>query len=519
MLYDGATDSSITEVEIVYIRFLQHGSPKDVLVGLQELEHAHADGVFEAITRAMEDFIGPNWLDKVVGIGSDGASVNIGARNSVATRFRNARPYIIPVHCVAHRLELGVLQAVKDNDMMATVLDLLKKIHKHYHYSPKALRELKAVAEVMEEKIIKPTRLQGTRWMPHVQKASKALIQGFRPIVAHFQHVSQARPGEATAEVRGRATFISNKLKDFRVLKFLFFIQDLLDVVARLSLRFQENGLTCVDFLQALEAANLELIDLGQNPGQQFATFITTVERGNGVYQGFELTHYNANHAYNFVHLCELVIQCLENRLDNPQRDVAHGIINAGRVFDTREWPATREELAIYGNDQVDMLAEHFQPVLARQDCDMGAMRREWAAVKANLGHRGLNNQRQNLPNIGMLFLQQDERFPNIRKLIEIILVLPMSTAVCERGFSTVKRIKSDWRCRLHTEMMNHLLQVSVEGPTLHDYVAERAVHLWWTGGNRARRPLFVDPGHDEVPVEEEDELLNYIMFHNEHDE
>ena len=80
--------------------------------------------------------------------------------------------------------------------------------------------------------------------------------------------------------------------------------------------------------------------------------------------------------------------------MDNLQRDVAHGIINAGRVFDTRGWPAHREELAVFGNDQVDMLAEHFQLVLARQDCDMGAMRRDRAAVKANLGHHGLNNQR-----------------------------------------------------------------------------------------------------------------------------
>ena len=37
-------------------------------------------------------------------------------------------------------------------------------------------------------------------------------------------------------------------------------------------------------------------------------------------------------------------------------------------------------------------------------------------------------------------------RFPTTLKLTEIVLVMSMSTAICERGFSALKRIKSDWR-------------------------------------------------------------------------
>jgi hypothetical protein len=42
-----------------------------------------------------------------------------------------------------------------------------------------------------------------------------------------------------------------------------------------------------------------------------------------------------------------------------------------------------------------------------------------------------------------------------------------------ERGFSAVKRIKSDRRSNLRTETMNHLLLASIEGPALEDYNAE----------------------------------------------
>ena len=75
------------------------------------------------------------------------------------------------------------------------------------------------------------------------------------------------------------------------------------------------------------------------------------------------------------------------------------------------------------------------------------------------------------------------QRFKNILMLIETVLVLPISSAICERGFSAVKRIKSDWRSNLRTETMNHLLLASIEGPALEDYNAERVVYSWWTTG------------------------------------
>ena len=179
VMFDGATDCSISENEIIYCRYLKNGVPCDVIVGLEELQHAHADGVYDAILRSMTKFVGPDWLDKLVAIGCDGASVNLGARNSVATRFRGQHDYILPIHCVCHRLELGVVNAIKNDNRMTIIQDILKKIHKHYHYSPKALRDLKNIADVMEERIIKPTRLQGTRWTPHVCKAAKVLGNQF----------------------------------------------------------------------------------------------------------------------------------------------------------------------------------------------------------------------------------------------------------------------------------------------------------------------------------------------------
>lgn len=62
--------------------------------------------------------------------------------------------------------------------------------------------------------------------------------------------------------------------------------------------------------------------------------------------------------------------------------------------------------------------------------------------------------------------------------LLRIYLVLPVSTAVCERGFSTMKRIKSDWRTSLSSVQLQRLIFLSVEGPKLQDFDAGLVVDL-----------------------------------------
>ena len=509
IMYDGATDCSVSEVEIIYVRLLENGYPKDYFVALQDLEHANADGVFAAIDEAMNTCGSIHWKEKVVGGGSDGASVNIGVNNSVATRLSENRPYVLNVHCVAHRLELGVLNAIKTNPLLVTVHDMLKKIYKHYHYSPKAIRELKTIAESLDEKCFKPTNLQGTRWIPHISTALKCLLKNYVVILSHFEHVSQSK---ATPEVVGRAKYLANKLRDYKLLQFMFFMDDLLHIVSDLSLKFQKEGATCLDFLDSLQTAVLELIQLRQTPGPKLEELFASVDfRDNKIlYKNNELTSYVPFMPFNYTNfqgIIDVVIDKISGRLENPQ-DPTKSILQAAQVFDTNNWPSDRQQLAAYGTHQLDLLVTHFEQFLEHIGCNTAQVQQEWVQMKAHIGNRIMNNA-VNIPKINSLFVTAADRFKNILMLIETVLVLPISSAICERGFSAVKRIKSDWRSNLKTETMNNLLLVSIEGPSLDDYNAERAVHAWWTGGQRERRPIFDGEGENQIG---EEELLDFML-------
>ena len=48
-----------------------------------------------------------------MGWGTDGASVNMGCRGGLDVLLKEDIPYLVQIHCVAHKLELGVLDACK----------------------------------------------------------------------------------------------------------------------------------------------------------------------------------------------------------------------------------------------------------------------------------------------------------------------------------------------------------------------------------------------------------------------
>ncbi|KAH3782818.1 hypothetical protein DPMN_160738 [Dreissena polymorpha] len=59
-------------------------------------------------------------------------------------------------------------------------------------------------------------------------------------------------------------------------------------------------------------------------------------------------------------------------------------------------------------------------------------------------------------------------------------------------------RIKSDWRASLQPDMLNCLIAISISGPAVGEYNCTRTLNLWYTRGQRQRRPVFDDEDVEE---------------------
>lgn len=71
-----------------------------------------------------------------------------------------------------------------------------------------------------------------------------------------------------------------------------------------------------------------------------------------------------------------------------------------------------------------------------------------------------------------------------------ICLVLPVSTADCERSFSALGRIKSVLRNRLCERVLNCLMCISIEGPGCSEFDYAECVRVF---GQLKKRKIAVE--------------------------
>ena len=103
-----------------------------------------------------------------------------------------------------------MLSVQRDNAMIGQVYDMLNMVWKTYHFSPKSMRELKALGEDLGVNVLVPSGARGTRWLPHVSRAWEG--QPWAPwkdnhgqFTAVYCHMDHLAGSSANADIAGRA--------------------------------------------------------------------------------------------------------------------------------------------------------------------------------------------------------------------------------------------------------------------------------------------------------------------------
>lgn len=82
-------------------------------------------------------------VDKVMSFGSDGASIITGRVGGVSTLLKKENPFMINIHCIAHRLALCTSQAANQVEKMEKYRQSLTDLYYYFSKSAKHLAGLK----------------------------------------------------------------------------------------------------------------------------------------------------------------------------------------------------------------------------------------------------------------------------------------------------------------------------------------------------------------------------------------
>ncbi|XP_070547018.1 zinc finger protein 862-like [Ptychodera flava] len=247
VICDGATDSFHREAEVCYLRACHMGTVSTKFIGIKNIPKADADGIVHAVSKLLSSCLGNEdmWKQKLVAFGSDGASVMVGKKGGVVKKFKDDnRPFLLGVHCSAHRLELAYKDACKEVPLYKKVDALMTNLYYFYRNSSLNRSNLIASFDALGKKPLMPTRVSGTRWLPHTQRAVRNIVDGYEAIVNHLQQLQNPQDLASKKESAAKAKNFLKVLLSRDAVYFVFFLWDVATCLSTLSLAFQDRMTT-----------------------------------------------------------------------------------------------------------------------------------------------------------------------------------------------------------------------------------------------------------------------------------
>ncbi|XP_038620505.1 PR domain-containing protein 11 isoform X3 [Tachyglossus aculeatus] len=478
IILDGQSDDLLADTVAVYVQYTSSdGPPATEFLSLQELGFSTTDSYLQALDRAFAA-LGVRLQDEkpTVGLGVDGANVTASLRAGMFMTVRKTLPWLLCLPFMVHRPHLEILDAISGKELpcLEELENNLKQLLSFYRYSPRLMCELRLTASTLCEETEFLGDIRAVRWIIGEQNVLNALIKDYLEVVAHLKDVSgQTHRADASAIALALLQF----LMDYQSIKLIYFLLDVIAVLSRLAYVFQGEYLLVSQVDDKIEEAIQEISRLADSPGEYLQEFEENFrESFNGVAVK-NLRVAEAKFQSIREKICQKAQVILAQRFDSRSRT----FVKACQVFDLAAWPRSSEELVSYGKEDMVQILEHLEaiPSFSREVCregadPRGALLMEWRELKADYFTK--NGFKDLIGHVG----KYKQRFPLLNKVIQILKVLPTSTACCEKGRSALQRVRKNHRSRLTLEQLSDLLTIAVNGPPIAHFDAKRALDSWF---------------------------------------
>ncbi|GBB86298.1 hypothetical protein RclHR1_12720005 [Rhizophagus clarus] len=133
ILLDESTTITIDKYLAIISKHIVRNEPVLRYLGMINLEECDVS----LITKDIEIFCNTKGISfkALFHIGSDGASVMIGKHNGVVTKLKNKNPFMISIHCIAHRFALIGKDSVSDVPYFKEYESILKRLYSYFSRS------------------------------------------------------------------------------------------------------------------------------------------------------------------------------------------------------------------------------------------------------------------------------------------------------------------------------------------------------------------------------------------------
>ena len=476
VLADESTDIAVNKRLVLYA---QISDPKSMTVSTEYITNKKiTEGTGEAIAREIFQEMDKRGVpaSKILGLGSDGASVMTGKNKGVTGMMLRQNPHLVNVHCIAHRLALCTSQAAENIPALKDYQESITSIYYYFKYSSGKQSRLAEIEKVLSAPQLKYKEVHSVRWLSFYD-ALQAVYRTLEPLLTYLADTTLKDP---------KAVHLKKKVACLKFISLTYIMMDIIPHVTKLSLFFQKENVDlalvqvnidhCVKDLQKL------LTDSG--PHEQ----LLKEHLQDELYFGHEISGCPQDHVQSAK--CKFIQKLVDNIND---RFSGTDIMTAFGVLSMRPLSfLSSEDLDIWGNDQIEKLAAHYgfpqthkwkdgseeKSTTSPPLIDPEATIEEWKVMKPRVvAHMYPRDDTQKLWNL--INQYSPDEYPNMIKLAHLALTCPIHTSGCERGFSIQNSILTSTRNRLTPETQDILIRIKAAGKSLSEFDFDSALELY----------------------------------------
>ncbi|XP_052283054.1 zinc finger protein 862-like isoform X2 [Dreissena polymorpha] len=422
----------------------------------------------------------------------------MGIHSGVSSLLKKDWPHLVVTHCVAHRLELAFKDAMKKcaPKNYEKLTSLLMGLFYLFRRSPKQKKGLERAAEALHMKMLLPTRIGGTRWLPHFEKALNIFSRGYKLFLYQLENASHQN---------AKAEGLAKMMRDGNLILYMLSLKRVISNLQSLSLYLQTDLISLADAARRVQSSKTAISQLCEKDDSTVSDVSAseTYKQEKLVFRGVKAKADQSS-------LIKEIVENLEARF--PTSD----LVSATMVSSFKNWPdLTSDEIkdSTFGDKEVETLYRQFEDVAFGKSSEGIALEDvldQWATLRTLIYHRYPFQDRQKLTWVTVMGRMADQQLYAVFTLIDITLALPPTSVKCETSFSAMKLLKNKRRGRLRAGRLNDVMMVKLTSPSINEFDPDLAIKHWMTStpSGQPRRIKREAPGSqgDCIVVSEEDE-------------
>lgn len=439
VIADDTTDITEKSQCSITIRLVNNiGELKERFLGFFDVSADRtASALFEVLTDVLQPF---DFKSKLVAQCYDGASVMAGELNGLQSKIKSVAPSALFIHCAAHRLNLVLQQAANSISKARIFFATILSIPAFFNHSPKRTFILN---KILNKSI---PQANETRWCTR-SRIVNLVNEEWDAHKTVFETIINDKTS-GTESITKAHGFLKN-LADFDFAIFTLIYYNQIFIITDPLFKILQKKFLDVKYcfcqietaISRISALRTESTFAGVFECAKRRTG-TPTQRGRNNNDEIELkTRYRAA----FYEILDCIIVQLNVRFTDLNKLEFLSLVDSSKYLEyCKEFPL----------QALNMLVKTYPNIFQKE-----RLLNELSNIYQDDQFHNINIQHS----LDIINKDLQDVFPEVKKLLSLVLTIPATSVVAERSFSCLKRIKTYLRSTMTQDRLSGLAVMSIE--------------------------------------------------------